>query len=82
MLEDYPKHRFFKAEKVIEKVLKQNNLHEMIFFTKIRKHWEVIVGKPLAKKAVPIKLKRQVLTIGVKDSAYSHHLRYFAPNII
>ncbi|NQU64138.1 MAG: DUF721 domain-containing protein [SAR324 cluster bacterium] len=82
MSESYPKHRFFKAEKIIEKVLKQNNLQEVLYYTKILKHWEVIIGKPLAKKAVPLKLQKQVLFIGVIDSAYSHHLRYYEHNII
>jgi len=82
MREYYPEHQFFKAEKVIEKVLKQNNLSEVLYYTKILKHWEVIIGKPLAKKAVPMKLKKKVLTIGVIDSAYSHHLRFYEPNIL
>ena len=82
MQEYFPEHQFFKAEKVIEKVLKQNNLQEVLYYTKILKHWEVIVGKPLSKKAVPMKLQKKVLYIGVIDSAYSHHLRFYEPNII
>ncbi|MBT3225727.1 MAG: DUF721 domain-containing protein [Deltaproteobacteria bacterium] len=82
MQEYYPEHRFFKAEKVIEKVLKQNNLQEVLYYTKILKHWELIIGKPLSKKAVPLKLQKKVLFIGVVDSAYSHHLRFYEPNIL
>ncbi len=82
MQEYFPEHQFFKAEKVIEKVLKQNNLQEVLYYTKILKHWEVIIGKPLSKKAVPMKLQKKVLYIGVIDSAYSHHLRFYEPNII
>lgn len=82
MSDAYPEHRFFKVEKIIEKVLKQNNLQEVLYFTKIFKYWDVIVGKPLSKKAYPLKLKNRTLFVGVEDSAYSHHLRFYEANII
>jgi len=82
MVDDFPNHRFFKVEKVIEKVLKQNDLQDLLYFSKITNHWEVIVGTPLSKKAVPLKLVRRVLHVGVADAAYSHHLRFFEPNIL
>lgn len=82
MVDDFPDHQFVKVEKVIEKVLKQNNLQELLYFSKILKHWELIVGTPLSKKAIPLKLSRRVLLVGVADPAYSHHLRFFEPNIL
>ncbi len=82
MQDDYPKHSFFKVEKVIEKVLKQNNLQDVLYFSRILKHWDVIVGSPLSKKTSPIKLENRVLFIGVADSAYSHTLHFYVPKII
>ncbi len=82
MQDDFPDHTFFKVEKVIEKVLKQNNLEEVLYFSRILNHWEVIVGEPLSKKALPLKLVKRSLYVGVVDSAYSHHLRFFESNIL
>lgn len=82
MPNDFPDLQFFKVEKVIEKVLKENHLQEVYYFTRIVTHWPVIVGEPLARKAVPLKLERYVLQIGVVDSAYSHHLRFYENRIL
>lgn len=82
MQDDFPGHRFFKVEKVVEKVLKENRLEEVLYFTRILNHWDVIVGNPLSKRAVPLKLVKRVLYVGVVDSAYSHHLRFFEANIL
>ena len=82
MPSDFPDHRFFKVEKVIENVLKQNNLQDVLYFSRILNNWKVIIGEPLSKKAFPLKLEKKVLFIGVEDSAYSHHLKYFETNIL
>lgn len=82
MADNFPKHRFFKVENVIEEVLKQNDLQEVLYYSKILNHWEVIVGKPLSKKAVPLKLAKKILHVGVADSAYSHHLRFYESSIL
>lgn len=82
MLDDFPEHRFVKVEKVVEKVLKENNLQDLLYFSRILNNWEVIVGVPLAKKAIPLKLAKRTLHVGVVDSAYSHHLRFYESNII
>lgn len=71
-----------KLERTVEKVLKDNDLQSVLFFSKIQKHWEIIVGKPLAAKTAPVKLHEKTLIVEVEDAAYSHHLKYYESNII
>jgi hypothetical protein len=73
---------FIKAEKVIENVLIQNNKQRILYFSKIRKYWDVIVGEPLSKKTAPGKLVKKTLHVMVMDSAYSHQLRFFEKRIL
>ncbi|MBU2514152.1 DUF721 domain-containing protein [bacterium] len=74
--------QFTKLEKAVENVLVENKLQSVLYFTKIHKYWEVIVGKPLAGKTSPAKLVKKTLIVMVEDAAYSHHLKYFEKNII
>ncbi len=74
--------QFTKLEKAVENVLVENKLQSVLYFTKIYKHWEIIVGKPLARKTSPEKLVKKTLIVRVEDAAYSHHLKYFEKNIL
>lgn len=71
-----------KLEEAVEGVLKENNLQSVLYFTKIYKHWEIIVGESLAFKTLPAKLKNRTLYVLVEDAAYSHHLKFFERNIL
>jgi len=74
--------RFVKVEKIVKKVLIDNNCQDVYFFSRIYKHWDVIVGESLSGKTLPQKIEKKVLHIMVEDAAYSHHLRYYEKNII
>lgn len=71
-----------KLEEAVEDVLKENNLQSVLYFTKIYKHWDVIVGESLAFKTIPAKLQNKALYVLVEDAAYSHHLKFFERNIL
>lgn len=71
-----------KVERVVEKVLVENQHQDLLYFTRIYRYWSVIVGEQLAKKTAPEKLVKGVLTVLVEDSAYSHQLRYFERNML
>ncbi len=71
-----------KLEKAVEDVLVENNLQVVLYFSKIQKHWDILVGEPLAAKTSPSRLVRKTLYVRVEDAAYSHHLAYFEKNII
>ena len=71
-----------KLEVAVENVLVENKLESVLYFSKIQKHWEIIVGQSLAKKTSPLKLSNKTLVVMAEDAAYSHHLRYFENNII
>lgn len=73
---------FFKVEQVVEKVLKKRNQQAILYFSKIFRNWDIIVGAPLAQKTAPQKLTARTLYIMVEDAAYAHHLKYFTKNII
>ncbi len=73
---------FVKLEKTVEDVLNENNLQSVLYFSKIQKHWEIIVGKPLAAKTSPVQLIKKKLIVNVADAAYSHHLKYFERQIL
>ncbi len=73
---------FVKLEKTVEDVLTENNLQSVLYFSKIQKYWEIIVGKPLAAKTSPIQLHKKKLIVHVADAAYSHHLKYFERQIL
>lgn len=73
---------FFKTEAVIEAALRENNLHDLIHFSKIYKYWDLIVGDSLADKTLPIKLDRGVLWVKVEDAAYAHNLRFYVPTML
>ncbi len=73
---------FSKLEKAVENVLVENKLEAVLYFTKIYKHWDIIVGESLALKTVPSKLINKTLYVTVEDAAYSHHLTYFEKNIL
>ena len=75
-------HDFVKVEKTVEEVLTENNLQSVLYFSKIQKHWEIIVGEPLAAKTSPVQLIKKKLIVHVVDAAYSHHLKFFEKNII
>jgi hypothetical protein len=75
-------HEFVKLEKAVEEVLVENNLQAVLYFSKIHKHWEIIVGKPLAQKTFPVQLQSKKLVVMVEDAAYSHHLKYFERQIL
>ena len=73
---------FFKTEAVIEAALKENNLHDLIHYSKIYKYWDLIVGGPLADKTLPTKLEKKVLWVMVEDAAYAHNLRFYVPTML
>lgn len=73
---------FFKTEAVIEAALKENNLHDLIHYSKIYKYWDLIVGGPLADKTSPIKIEKRVLWVMVEDAAYAHNLRFYTPTML
>lgn len=73
---------FVKLEKTVEDVLTENNLQSVLYFSRIQKHWEIIVGKPLAAKTSPVQLLKKKLIVNVADAAYSHHLKYFERQIL
>lgn len=74
--------RFVKVEKVVKKVLIDNNCQDVYYFSRIYKHWDVIIGESLSGKTSPQKIEKKVLYIMVEDAAYSHHLKYYEKNII
>ncbi|MCP4757610.1 MAG: DUF721 domain-containing protein [Proteobacteria bacterium] len=82
MEDNFPEKQLVKVEKIVEKVLIENRQQDVLYFSKIYKHWEVIVGAPLAQKTAPMKLEKKTLFITVEDAAYSHHLRYFEQNMV
>ena len=71
-----------KLHEAVEEVLVENNLQTILYFSKIQKHWDILVGKPLAAKTSPNRLVHKTLYVIVEDAAYSHHLAYFEKNII
>jgi len=73
---------FHKVETIVEKVLIQHQLQDLLHFSKILKHWDVVVGAPLAQKAAPEKLRRKTLHIRVVDAAYAHHLRFYERQLL
>ncbi|MBU3916562.1 DUF721 domain-containing protein [bacterium] len=82
MTDQFPESKFSKLDKALENVLVENKLQAVLYFRKIYKHWDIIVGESLALKTVPSKLVRNVLYVTVEDAAYSHHLNYFEKNIL
>ena len=76
------KNDFTKLEGSVEEVLKENKLQAVLYFSRIYKHWEVIVGSPLATKTSPAKLVKKTLIVNVEDAAYSHHLKYYEKKIL
>ncbi len=75
MNEQFPESRFSKLDKAVENALVENKLQAVLYFRKIFKHWDIIVGESLALKTVPSKLVRKVLYVTVEDAAYSHHMK-------
>jgi Dna[CI] antecedent, DciA len=71
-----------KLEKAVEDVLIENNLQAVLYYSKILKNWEILVGKPLAVKTSPEKLVRKTLFVTVEDAAYSHHLKYYEKQLL
>ena len=67
MIDFAKENEFVKLEKSVEEVLTENNLQSVLYFSKIQKHWDIIVGKPLAAKTSPALLRKQVLTVIVED---------------
>ena len=82
MSNQFEENDFTKLEDAVEDVLIENNLQAVLYFSKIYKNWEVIVGKPLATKTSPAKLVKKTLIVNVEDAAYSHHLKYYEKNIM
>lgn len=82
MIDEFLDSYLIKLDAVLKKHLIDNGLGELVDFSKIFQHWEVIIGTPLAGKTKPIKLEKKVLYILVEDAAYAHHMRYFEKNIL
>lgn len=73
---------FFKTEAVIESALREHNLQDLIYFTKVYKYWDLIVGGPLSDKTLPLKLEKKVLWVMVEDAAYAHNLRFYMQTML
>ena len=70
------------ADQVVAKVLVNNDLEDLLHFSKIRGNWAEIVGEPLAKKTRPLKLEKGTLFVLTGDAAYRQHLSYYIQTLL
>ena len=69
-------------DEALRRTLKVFGLWEVYHFSKIFRHWDIIIGEPLSFKTAPKRLVKKILTITVEDATYAHHLRFFVDTII
>lgn len=66
----------------LEKALKDRHLEDLLFYSKILQHWNVIVQEPLSSRTAPYKLEKHTLHVHVEDAAYSYHLKHYEKQIL
>jgi predicted nucleic acid-binding Zn ribbon protein len=73
---------FTPVKDVIFQILKRKKLCEEIDFLKIFAEWEEIVGERLAMYAKPIRMRKNILYVEVKDPTYLSHMEYVKEKLI
>lgn len=67
---------FFRVGEVLNGILRKKKLLDEFELMKVLCRWEEIVGERVAKWAKPLRAKKRVLYVEVKDPSYLSHLEF------
>ncbi|NPA25709.1 MAG: DUF721 domain-containing protein [Deltaproteobacteria bacterium] len=67
---------------LLEKVLDNPKVRERLLHDRVFSQWRRIVGPGLLDKCRPVRIKRHILYIEVKNSSWAHQLIYMQEEII
>lgn len=73
---------FTPISEVLAGILKKRRLCDEMEFLKIFSKWEEIVGKRFAEHAHPVRIKKNILYVEVKDPSYLSHMEYMKGNLM
>lgn len=71
-----------KLDKIIEHVLRQNQMWQQYRQNSILESWEEVVGKEIAAVSNPRQINKGVLQVSVKNSTWAYHLTLLQPQLI
>ncbi|MCX7858113.1 MAG: DUF721 domain-containing protein [Deltaproteobacteria bacterium] len=74
--------KFTPLSEVLISILKKRKLCDEVEVLKVFSRWEEIVGERLAEHAQPLRIKKKVLYIGVKDPTYLCHMEFMKGTIL
>ncbi len=65
---------FQDIQKVLNKLLKSYNIEKEVKKEQLFENWEIIIGKNLSEKCIPMKIEDNILFLKAKNSVWGNEL--------